>query len=152
MSVGFVRIAPSFQALLKGLHPENSEKEKLMEEYLPPEQSPDAKNREFQSELTGLWFGYRYSYLRFRSVMTLQHIFAKGLMPQYPDQLDPALKVIATDLIKLVVTPSMIQLKEMIEEMRRFEDRIVVLIEEENPPPRVDTIQELHNCVIERFK
>ena len=145
MAVGFVRFAHSFLTFVERPDLEKSpENKKFITEFLPPEQYPGSKNPEFQNELTGLWFVYRYAIVKIRSTMIQQHAVVEELEPADSSQLD---------LIQQCFTLSILgQLKQMINEMKGFEDRIVALMEEENPLPRVDTIQEMHNRTIVNFK
>ena len=149
MAVGFISVAGSFQALCEHKIPEDRVREegaKLLE-IAPLESTPSAINPEFQNELTGLYFGYRYSVLRAQSGL-VQQLNIVNQIPQGARQDFFKMAFISAGIAE-ALKPLQLQILQTIDEMKRFEDRIVVLLEQQNPPLQGDPIREMQNRLLD---
>ena len=141
-TVGFERLAASFQAYYEGKVKEAEEARLL--ESLPPVLPPVAKNPGCQTELTSLYGGYRYSILKAQAWMLQEQRAMKNLAAQGGQRRDDVFSLIFLAVgVSVLQPPLKLQMEETLAEMHGFEDRIVILIEQNDPPPGIDLIKEM---------
>jgi hypothetical protein len=98
---------------------------------------PKAKNPDFQDELVRIHSVYRYIALQI--IKKFGEIMAKGRDAESNASNSRAFVIMALGLA-LTVGPLLEQIGELSKDLKRFEERIVELIEQESPAPEQDLI------------